>query len=160
MIYSDRDSLTCYYSVLEAAAALGGKDMVPFYSLLEGGRDGRFYRIEDMQNEVKFSKYAETGKYVTHIDLEEFIKLYINHRPAFGLSSDELVQAFHVLGKNDHTGKPVLERNDVLELLQARGEKSCLGNVIPDELSVETFTGYILGLPLANEQRASTSPPE
>ncbi|KAM4578997.1 cilia- and flagella-associated protein 251 [Fundulus diaphanus] len=225
--------------VLDAMAALGGKDMVPFYSLLEGGRDGRFYRemedffyycqirhrgadamkrpeistkillsevphlmsalgyfpteqeIEDMHNEVKFSRYAETGKYVTDIDLEEFIKLYINHRPAFGISIDELVQAFHVLGEKDSTGQPVLMKNDVLGLLQARGERmteeevaECfatlmganeekveeeeetpceeysLACLIPDEISVETFAGHILGLPLPKEQRDSTSPPE
>ncbi|XP_038151388.1 cilia- and flagella-associated protein 251 [Cyprinodon tularosa] len=217
--------------VLHAATALGGKDMEPFYSMLDGGRDGRFYRemedffyyciirhqgaavlkrpnvcakiplsdipdlvralghfptekeLEDMQNEIKFSQFAETGKHVTDIGLEEFIKLYINHRPAFGISSEELVQAFHVLGKKEGTEVPVLLKNDLLELLQAEGEHMtekevaecfatllqvnknegeeethCEGNIIPEEISAETFTDHILGLPFRNAQ--STSPSE
>ncbi|XP_033476347.1 cilia- and flagella-associated protein 251 [Epinephelus lanceolatus] len=240
-------------NALEAAAALGGKDLVPFYTLLEGGRDGRFYRemedffyycqirhqgtdsmerrqvstriplsevpslmralayfpteqeIEDMQNEVKFSKYAETGKYVTDIDLEEFIKLYVNHRPVFSISSNELVEAFDILGAHDNTGQPVLQRNELLKLLQARGEhmteeevgecfttllgldeeeqeekaggggeqsehdiyKSDSGEseyslecAIPDEISLETFTGHILGFPSSAKQSGRSSPPE
>ena len=36
------------YSALEATAALGGEGLTPFYSLLEGGRDGElFAELED-----------------------------------------------------------------------------------------------------------------
>ncbi|KAK9523373.1 hypothetical protein VZT92_019769 [Zoarces viviparus] len=252
---SDRTVLLWEISLnaLEAAAALGGTDLMPFYTLIEGGRDGKFYRemenffyycqvrhqgtdtmekrqlstkiplsevpslmralayfpteqeIEDMHNEVKFSKYAETGKYVTDIDLEEFIKLYVNHRPALGLSSDELVQAFHVLGDRVDTGQAVLQKHELLELLQTRGEhmteeevaecfttllciseeekegeagqggeqsdhdshesdsrnsEYSLACAIPDEISMETFTGHILGFASSAEQSGRSSPPE
>uniref|UniRef100_U3K3B1 Cilia- and flagella-associated protein 251 n=1 Tax=Ficedula albicollis TaxID=59894 RepID=U3K3B1_FICAL len=155
---------------LDAAAFLGGEDMIPFYNLLDGGRDGKFFReledyfyyvqlcsqgiitlerrqvsthipleeipsvmraigfypseeeIEEMINEVKFSKYADTGEEVTEINLEDFIKLYINHRPALGLSMKTIQRAFQVLGYDNKKGDKVIDRGDFLLLLQCRGE--------------------------------------
>uniref|UniRef100_A0A3Q2YR21 Cilia- and flagella-associated protein 251 n=1 Tax=Hippocampus comes TaxID=109280 RepID=A0A3Q2YR21_HIPCM len=172
------------YSALEGAAALGGKELEPYYTLLEGGRNGEFYReiedffyycqihnqglesmetrqlspkipltelpslmralayfpteeeVEDMLNEVKLGQYTETGEYITDINLAELIKLYINHRPAFGISAEELITAFEVLGEpGGPAGKPVLDRDRMLELLQVRGEA-----MSEDELA-ECFTG-------------------
>lgn len=61
---------------------------------------------------------------MTSIDLEEFIKLYINHRPAFGIW-DELVQAFHVLGDFDSAGQLVLQKQELLKMLGERGPSPC-----------------------------------
>ncbi|XP_027545287.1 cilia- and flagella-associated protein 251 isoform X1 [Neopelma chrysocephalum] len=158
-------------SALDAAAFLGGEDMIPFYNLLDGGREGEFFReledyfycaqicsqgtntlenrqvsthipleeipsvmraigfypseeeIEEMINEVKFSKYMDGGEQVTEINLEDFIKLYINHRPALGLSMKSLQRAFQVLGYDNEKGDKVIDRGDLLSLLQCRGEQ-------------------------------------
>lgn len=160
-------------NALEAQSALGGEDLIPFYGLLEGGREGELFKeledyfyyaqirseiisqgvnamssrevsvkiplaevpfvmramgfypseqeIEDMLNEVKFSRYVETGQYVESIDLGEFIKLYVNHRPAFGLSPEKLLKAFETLGMYTEKGSAI-DRGDLLEMLQTKGE--------------------------------------
>ncbi|XP_042721751.1 cilia- and flagella-associated protein 251 [Lagopus leucura] len=166
-------------NALEAAASLGGEDLVPFYRLLEGGQDGEFFReledyfyyvqlrshgidmlesrqvstyipleeipsvmramgfypseeeIEEMINEVKFSEFVDTGEQVTKINLRDFIKLYINHRPAFGLSMKTVQQAFQVLGYENENGDKVIDRGDLLSLLQCRGE-----HMMEDELAL------------------------
>ncbi|NXO76942.1 CF251 protein, partial [Sitta europaea] len=164
---------------LDAAAFLSGENLIPFYNLLDGGREGKFFReledyfyyvqlcsqgiqtlekrqvsthipleeipsvmraigfypseeeIEDMINEVKFSKYADTGEEVTKINLDDFIKLYINHRPALGLSMKTIQGAFQVLGYNNKKGNKVIDRGHFLSLLQCRGEQ-----MTEDELAV------------------------
>ncbi|NXQ43303.1 CF251 protein, partial [Catharus fuscescens] len=156
---------------LDAASFLGGEDLIPFYNLLDGGRDGKFFReledyfyyvqlcsqgigtletrqvsthipleeipsvmraigfypseeeIEEMINEVKFSKYVDTGEEVTKINLDDFIKLYINHRPALDLSMKTIQKAFQVLGYDNEKGDKVIDRGDFLLLLQRRGEQ-------------------------------------
>ena len=129
---SAHDLTFSLYSALEAAAQLGGEELVPFYGVLEGGKHGElmlemedyFYyallrsqgidtvasretstrmpldqvpfvmralgyysteqAVDDMINEVKFSEYVDTGKYVENIDLVELIKREL-HLRFFGI---------------------------------------------------------------------------
>lgn len=54
-------SCLCEHSTAEAAAALGGTDMVPFYTLLKGGKDDDFYRVSETipKGEIKMHIFAE-----------------------------------------------------------------------------------------------------
>jgi WD40 repeat protein len=174
-------------SALETSVRLGGEGLVPFYRMLDGGRDGTFFaeledyfyyaqiksqgpctvetrktsttipldqvpnvmraigyypteqEVSDMLNEVKFSEYVDTGKYITAINLGDFIKLYVNHRPAFGLSPHHLLDAFRALGSKSSSKEWSIPRGQLLSLLQDSGEN------IPDVELVEhlmTLLGY------------------
>ncbi|XP_072456650.1 cilia- and flagella-associated protein 251 [Notamacropus eugenii] len=155
---------------LEAAVHLGGKDLNPFYGLLDGGREGEFYKeledyfyysqlrsqgidtmetrkvstniplselpfimraigfypseeqIDDMLNEIKFSEYVDTGKLVDSINLPDFVKVYVNHRPPFGQTMNDIRNAFKVLGYLNKDGEMAIRREDFLELLLTKGE--------------------------------------
>ena len=47
------------YSALEASAALGGEGLLPYYTLIEGGRDGElFAELEDYFYYSQIRKWA------------------------------------------------------------------------------------------------------
>ena len=41
-------------------------------------------QIEELLTEIKFSKFHKTQEQTTLVDLDDFIKLYLNHRPGKG----------------------------------------------------------------------------
>ena len=51
-----------------------------------------------MCSEVKYSQFAETGQQVDSITFEQFLKLYVNHRPIWGYSKGEVENAFQEMG--------------------------------------------------------------
>ncbi|ELW65509.1 WD repeat-containing protein 66 [Tupaia chinensis] len=157
-------------SALEAAVSLGGEDLTPFYGLVSGGREGKFYReledyfyysqlrsqglstmearrvsehiclselpfvmraigfypseekIDDMFNEIKFSEYVDTGNLIDKINLADFLKVYVNHRPPFGNTMKGIYRSFDVLGFTNSKGEKAIRREDFLRLLLTKGE--------------------------------------
>ncbi|XP_036369250.1 cilia- and flagella-associated protein 251-like isoform X1 [Octopus sinensis] len=158
-------------SALEAQVKLGGEDLIPFYELIEGGREGEvfhdlekyfyysqlrcsgidsmetrpvtttititeipfvlramgFYPTEEelanIDNEVKFTDYVETETFKDSINIGDFLKLLINHRPLVPPSTEQLKWAFDTLATcDDDEGNPCLLTEELLDILQAEGE--------------------------------------
>ncbi|CAF1079452.1 unnamed protein product, partial [Brachionus calyciflorus] len=187
---------------LEAQSVLGGADLKPFYGLIDGGREGEFFKemkelfyysqlrhhglnentervikltiplgeipfvmrglgfypteqeVEDMINEVKFSEYVDTNKFVETINLDDFIRLYINHRPAFGLDPYEIYNSFKILSR--HANSDYLPPDCISNLLHLNNDVSDLTKEeistlidrnFPEELSVDKFMTDIIGVP-------------
>jgi Ca2+-binding EF-hand superfamily protein len=87
--------------------------------------------ITNMINEVKYSAFTTMGILKEEIDLEEFIKLLVNHRPVVGFSKEPLEQAFKVLAGGADSSK-VLS----VDWSKLKGELTSLGeNMSNDELS-------------------------
>lgn len=50
-----------------------------------------------MTNEVRYSVLAEDGQATTHVSLDTFIKLFVNHRPVYGIGKNSIEEAFEAL---------------------------------------------------------------
>eukprot|EP00746_Dinoflagellata_sp_MGD_P162974 gnl/MRDRNA2_/MRDRNA2_90769_c0_seq1.p1 gnl/MRDRNA2_/MRDRNA2_90769_c0~~gnl/MRDRNA2_/MRDRNA2_90769_c0_seq1.p1 ORF type:complete len:957 (+),score=196.04 gnl/MRDRNA2_/MRDRNA2_90769_c0_seq1:77-2947(+) len=115
--------------------------------------------IKNMTNEVKYSKFSETGFYVDRIGFDDLVKLYVNHRPVFAVGPGQIQQAFEAMKR--HESGP-LPKEQFLQLLARHGEKmgqeeleQCLEalrgdasihNVLDDEIDGLDFAHNILGL--------------
>lgn len=75
-----------------------------------------------MFNEIRFSEYVDTGKLIDKINLPDFFKVYLNHRPPFGNTMSGIQQSFDVLGFTNSKGKKAIRREDFLKLLLTKGK--------------------------------------
>ena len=54
-------------------------------------------QVTNMMNEVKYKDFLTTGELGDSINLDELIKLYINHRPVIPLSNHQVISAFETI---------------------------------------------------------------
>lgn len=60
---------------------------------------------------------------VTDINLQDFVKLYVNHRPVFGVSNSDIAAALDTLGADDSASGGTLAWSELKFRLQNEGEK-------------------------------------
>lgn len=75
-----------------------------------------------MFNEIRFSEYVDSGEIVDKINLPDFFKVYLNHRPPFGNTMRAIQKSFNILGDTNSEGKKVIRREDFLKLLLTKGD--------------------------------------
>jgi WD40 repeat protein len=92
--------------------------------------------IENMQNEVLYSQMLQTGKHEDSLVLDTFVRLFINHRPVYGLTTNLIKEKLKVLETEyiqdpDYPNDPnkviakqvPLSRDTFLNYMKHRGEK-------------------------------------
>lgn len=122
--------------------------------------------VQNMCSEVKYSKFTETGQTRDSINLEDFIKLHVNHRPVFGIGKHEIDKAFGALESIvGGSGNGNLNWEALASRLTTEGEpiseeklKSCLGLLLGEDaqlsgdISADTFADKVLGFTEAAEE--------
>ena len=53
--------------------------------------------VKNMNDEVKFSNFTDDGENTQSVNLDTFIKLFVNHRPVYGIGKSNIEEAFRTL---------------------------------------------------------------
>lgn len=124
-----------------------------------------------MKHEVRFNSFSDRGEPNLHVDLNTFIKLFVNHRPVYGIGKNNIDDAFKAIIEelNDDVGGDSIS-SEQLQLLLARdadGEEiqteelqKLLGQLVSEtriskalgeEINAERFAEEILGFEEVDE---------
>ena len=123
-------------------------DQIPYLMRAVG-----YYPTEEevlnMVNEIKYSDFMKSGVMRETIGFEEFIKLYLNHRPVTPISNFHIEFAFNELRNKVNNTENMLEWDQMEKLLTLEGEAiskedltSCLLALMGDEgkkISTDSF---------------------
>jgi WD40 repeat protein len=79
--------------------------------------------VANMINEVRFSTFLVTGQHTETISLDDFIKLYINHRPVVPLNNKQVLKAFEtIFGHVGVSEENAISWEDLRNALVSEGE--------------------------------------
>lgn len=73
--------------------------------------------VKNMIDEVKNSVLAETGVPTTHVSLDKFITLFVNHRPVYGIGKNNIQEAFNALIEAARSTTGSITREELLGYL-------------------------------------------
>jgi len=129
--------------------------------------------INNMMNEVRFSSYTERGEPNLWVDLDTFIKLFVNHRPVYGIGKNNIEDAFKALladSENGDVGSDnAMIREELVQLLTGEGDgeeittrelgeilgklvsETRIDTAIGDSITAERFAEEILGFEEVDE---------
>ena len=124
--------------------------------------------IQNMQNEVRFSSYTESGQPNLSVNFETFIKLFVNHRPVYGIGKNNIDDAFKSLMEEledvgmdgIHKGVLIDELTQIGEPMSIKELEQILGNLtaeydfrqaLPDKVTADHFAEDILGFEEVDE---------
>ncbi|KAK2964310.1 putative Cilia- and flagella-associated protein 251 [Blattamonas nauphoetae] len=91
--------------------------------------------VADLIADFEWSGREKTGQLPKAANLNEFLRVYVNHRPVQGPTQEDIEEAFKKLGAEPLTG--VLSRETLLNILMESGEKIS-AEILSECLSVLT----------------------
>ena len=77
-----------------------------------------------MMDEVRFSSYTTMGEPNLYVNLETFIKLFVNHRPVYGIGKNNIEEAFKAIIQdedNHEVGADNIYHDNLIKLLSDEG---------------------------------------
>jgi WD40 repeat protein/Ca2+-binding EF-hand superfamily protein len=118
------------------------------------------HQVADMLFELKYLRYDRTGQTNSSINLEDFILIYVNHRPVHGLNQAQISEAFTALGADEvaglidintllnslkHSGETFTEQELVLVLENLVGDSDLRHRLGQNEMNAVDFAELVLG---------------
>jgi len=79
--------------------------------------------VKNIIDEVKYSQFTQMAVPTTHVSLDRFITLFVNHRPVYGIGKNNIEEAFQSLVEATGSTSDSIARGDFTSLLQSEGEQ-------------------------------------
>ncbi|XP_063918650.1 cilia- and flagella-associated protein 251-like [Zophobas morio] len=107
------------------------------------------YEIENLLTDIRYKLFDDSGILKDKVTFCEFVKLFINHKPAYGYTIDALEEAFEAITTfTDEYGGSDMPRDDFIEALTTTGEQVSTEQIyrcFATLLHAETTSGDLSG---------------